>query len=64
MVQIPNRKLYSAKEFSQLLGITPKTLRRLVKDELIPQPTRLGGQQRWYATDVHRVISKEDEHDE
>ena len=64
MVQIPNRKLYSAKEFSQLLGITPKTLRRLVKDELIPQPTRLGGQQRWYATDVHRVISKEAEHDE
>lgn len=51
-------KLYSAKEFAELLQISERTLRKLLKDGSLPTPIQVGGQLRWYPEDVADTVTR------
>lgn len=38
---------FSARTVASMLGVTPKTVRRLSRDGRIPRPLRVGRQLRW-----------------
>ena len=43
----PTLMTYSADTVARMLGVSPKTVRRLARDGRLPRPLRVGRQFRW-----------------
>ena len=50
-------RLIKATEVAELLGVSPRTLWRLLSEGGVPQPVRLGGSTRWRLSDVESWIA-------
>lgn len=48
--------LINAGEFARILGVSPRTLWRLLSAGKLIQPIRIGGSTRWRAAEVRRWI--------
>lgn len=49
--------LVKATEVAELLGVSTRTLWRLLSEGRLPQPVRLGGNTRWRLADVESWIA-------
>ncbi|HEY4311889.1 MAG TPA: helix-turn-helix domain-containing protein [Pirellulales bacterium] len=56
---VPNPKmvLIKANEVADLLGVSTRTLWRLLSEGRLPQPVRLGGNTRWRLPDIETWIA-------
>lgn len=54
---IANSRLIKADELAALLGVSTRTLWRMLSNQRIPQPVRLGGCTRWRLDQVQRWIA-------
>lgn len=48
--------LINAEEFATMLGVSERTLWRLLSADKLPQPLRLGGSTRWRLEEVRRWV--------
>jgi prophage regulatory protein len=51
-----SRQMISAEEFSTMLGVSKRTLWRLLSGKHIPEPLRIGGSVRWLREKVEQWI--------
>ncbi|MCP4823966.1 MAG: AlpA family phage regulatory protein [Shimia sp.] len=53
-----SEKLYTERALLDHLGLSRSTLWRLIKNDLFPEPIRIGGSVRWTEEDVDGTIDK------
>ena len=45
-------KLYDMRDLSEVLKLSVTTIRKLVRENKLPEPMRVGGSIRWLETDI------------
>lgn len=53
-----NDRLLTLREFSSLLSLSTRTIRRLIAKGELPQPVKVGGATRMYLSDADKFLHK------